>query len=127
MTNYKNLKPYMAREIEDWGGYVSDDYKSFQTKYKNFLKKLCKENGYELVNFMPNHYEFSCFIKGNGKYVYISISDVRHFSKEWFNHILIRTAEHEKDYHGGPNNYTSLPNLESKIKAMLDEGLKGWL
>ena len=119
MESYNTLKPYLNKQIEDWGGYTSPDYKTFQTKYRNFLKKICKANGYELVRFNPNHYEFSCFIQGNGKYVYISISDVRYFSKEWFNNILIRTAQNEKDYHGGPNNYTSLPNLENKVKAML--------
>lgn len=119
MTNYTNLKPFMARDIEDWGSVVSDDYKSFQTKYRNFLKKLCKENGYELVRFNPNHYCFTCFVKGNDKFVYISISDVRYFNKEWFNHILIRNAQHEKDYTGGFNQYTSLPCLETKIQSML--------
>ena len=119
MTNYTNLKPFMARGIEDWSSVVSDDYKSFQTKYRNFLKKLCKENNYELVQFNPNHYEFSCFIKGNNKFVYISISDVRYFKNEWFNHILIRSAQNEKDYHGGINQHTYLPYLETKIQSML--------
>lgn len=70
---------------------------------------------------MPSHYKFSCFIKGNEKFVYISISDVRFFRNKWFNNILIRTAESEKDYHGGVNQYTSLPCLEAKIKSMLAE------
>ena len=119
MTNYTSLKPYMASGIEDWGAYVSDDYKTVQTKYRNFLKKLCKEHGYELVRFNPNHYCFTCFVKDNDKFVYISISDVRYFRNEWFNNILIRTAQHEKDYHGGSNQYTSLPHLEAKIQSML--------
>ena len=119
MVDYKNLKTYLNKGIEDWGSVVSDDYKSFQTKYRNYLKKVCKENGYELVSFNPSHYEFSCFIKGNDKFVYISISDVRYFKNQWYNHILIRSAKHEKDYTGGFNQYTSLQLLESKIKSML--------
>ena len=119
MVDYKNLKPYMAKDIEDWGSVVSDEYKSFQTKYRNFLKRVCKANGYELVKFSPNHYQFSCFIKGNDKFVYISISDVRYFKKEWFQQILIRTAESEKDYRGGMNNYTSIQCLEATIQHML--------
>ena len=119
MADYKNLKPFVKKGIEDWGSVVSDDYKSFQTKYKNFLKKLCKENGYELASFLPGHYEFSCFVKNNDKFVYISISDVRYFKTSWFNLILIRTAQNEKDYTGGYNQYTSLPCLETKIKNML--------
>lgn len=121
MTNYKSLETFKVKGIENWGIGLSDDYKSFQTKYKNFLKRVCKENGYELVSFMPSHYKFSCFIKGNEKFVYISISDVRFFRNEWFNNILIRTAESEKDYHGGVNQYTSLPCLEAKIKSMFAE------
>lgn len=119
MVSYTNLKTYTGREIEDWGGIVSDDYKSFQTKYKNFLKKICKKNGYELVNFLPGHYQFSCFIKGNDKFVYVSISDVRYFKNAWFDVILIRTAANEKDYRGGRNNYTTLIFLEDTIKDML--------
>ena len=111
MTNYANLKPFMARGIYD--------YKSFQTKYRNFLKRLCEGNGYELVGFAPNHYCFSCFVKGNGRFAYISISDVRRSSKGWFDNILIRSAKHEKDYAGGFNQYVSLQCLETKIQSML--------
>lgn len=119
MTDFKNLKPYANRSIEDWGSVVSKDYKSFQTKYRNFLKKVCANNGYELVKFSPNHYEFSCFIKGDDKYVYVSISDVRYFKNSWYKNILIRSAKSDTDYTGGPNNYVDLPNLEAKLKRML--------
>lgn len=119
MENYNTLKAFINKGIEDWGCVVSDDYKSFQTKYKNFIKKVCQANGYELVNFSPNHYEFSCFIKGNDKYVYMSISDVRHFKNEWYNRILVRYAKNESDYHGEFNQYVSLTNLEAKLVKML--------
>ena len=121
MTDFKRLRPFMGRPIEDWGSVVSKDYKTFQAKYRNFLKKLCTNNGYELVSFNPNHYCFSCFIKGNGKYVYISISDVRYFSKAWLNNILIRTAKNERDYTGGPNNHVSISELEATIQKMLGD------
>jgi len=62
---------------------------------------------------------FQRIIKGNGKYVYLSISDVRFFRNEWYNHILIRSAESERDYCGGHNNYTSLPNLQSAVGFLL--------
>ena len=119
MVSYATLKPYMHRPIEDYGAYTSPDYISFQTKYRNFLKKVCTENGFELVSFNKNHYEFSAFIKGNDKYVYLSISDVRYFSNEWYTNILIRTAEHERDFRGGSNRFTTLDKLENAIKNML--------
>lgn len=119
-TSYKSLIPYTKRDIEDWGGVTSKDYNSFQTKYRNFLKRLCTNNGYELVNFLKGHYQFSCFIKdpATGKFIYIFISDTRYFKNSWYNNILIRTAQHEKDYRGGSNDYTSLAKLEDKIKRM---------
>ena len=79
-----------------------EDYKSFQTKYINYLKAMCKENHWELVNVSKNHYCFSAFIKSSeNKCVYLSISDVRYFSNEWYSHILVRTAKNEVDYRGG--------------------------
>ena len=119
MQNYNTLKPYIHRQIEDWATVVSKDYISFERKYINFIKRVCKAHNYELAKFSPNHYEFSCFVKGNNKFAYISISDVRYFKNEWFNNILIRTAEHDRDYHGGFNQHTRLPELESKLVNML--------
>ena len=112
MTEFKSLKPYLNKDLEyEWG--------SMQLKYRNFLKRVCTNNGYEL-KFMPNHYEFSAFIKNNEKYVYVSISDVRYFKNSWYNKILIRTAKSYTDYCGGVNNYVDLPNLETRIIKMLN-------
>lgn len=52
---------------------------------------------------------------------YISISDVRYFSNEWYDHILIRTAENETDYRGGFNNYTTLSDLEGTAAELLND------
>lgn len=109
MATINALKQYINFEFSS-GCYVGDDYKTFQTKYINYLRKLCDQNNWRLVNVGRNHYCFSAFIKGGteNKYVYISISDVRYFSNDWYKHILIRTAKNETDYHGGFNNYTTL-------------------
>ena len=54
------------------------------------------------MNVGKNHYCFTAFIKTHDDlYVYISIPDVRFWKNEWYNHILIREAKDEKDYHGG--------------------------
>ena len=100
------------------GCETGEDYKKFERKYISYLKALCKENGWELVNVSKGHYEFSAFFKCNNKYVYFKISDVRYFKNEWFNHILIRTAKSEKDYTGGQNHYTNLMDLPVKLQTL---------
>lgn len=122
MAKLKDLEKYLNYEFSS-GCYVGDDYKTFQTKYINYLKTLCTKNNWKLVNTNKNHYEFSTFIKGGteNKYVYVSISDVRYFKNEWYKHILIRRAQNEVDYRGSFNNFTTLNELEGKIAQMLNE------
>ena len=55
------------------------------------------------------------------KCVYLSISDVRYFTNEWYGHILIRTAKDEQDYRGGFNHYTTLEALPTKAAELLDD------
>lgn len=121
MANIKDLEKYVNYEFSS-GCYTGDDYKSFQTKYINYLRSICKNNHWRLVNVGKNHYCFSAFIKSaENKCVYISISDVRYFSNEWYDHILIRTAENETDYRGGFNNYTTLSDLEGTAAELLND------
>lgn len=122
MAKLNELQKYLNYEFST-GCYTGNDYKTFQTKYINYLKDICASNNWKLVNVGKNHYCFSAFIKGGteNKYVYISISDVRYFQNDWYKHILIRTAKNETDYRGGFNNYTTLERLEGKVAAMLNE------
>ena len=121
MANIKDLEKYVNYEFSS-GCYTGDDYKSFQTKYINYLRAICKNNHWRLVNVGKNYYCFSAFIKSaENKCVYISISDVRYFSSEWYDHILIRTAENETDYRGGFNNYTTLNGLEGVVADLLED------
>ena len=121
MANIKDLEKYVNYEFSS-GCYTGDDYKSFQTKYINYLRSICKNNHWRLVNVGKNHYCFSAFIKSaENKCVYISISDVRYFSNEWYDHILIRTAENETDYRGGFNKYTTLSDLEGTAAELLND------
>ena len=121
MATIKDLEKYIDYEFSS-GCYTGDDYKSFQTKYINFLRSICKQNHWKLVNVGRNHYCFSAFIKSaENKCVYISISDVRFFTNEWYNNILIRTAKNEQDYHGGFNHRTTLKELEMKAMELLED------
>lgn len=122
MSNINTLKQYINYEFST-GCYTGNDYKTFQTKYINYLRKICKDNNWSLIKVNKNHYCFSAFIKGGteNKCVYISISDVRYFNNDWYNHILVRTAKNEVDYKGGFNHYTTLDKLEYKICELLKE------
>ena len=122
MSNINILKQYINYEFST-GCYTGNDYKTFQTKYINYLRKICKDNNWSLIKVNKNHYCFSAFIKGGteNKCVYISISDVRYFNNDWYNHILVRTSKNEVDYKGGFNHYTTLDKLEYKICELLKE------
>lgn len=112
------LRKYLGYEFSS-GPYTGEDYKTFQNKYINYLRKLCRENGWELTNVGRNHYQFSAFIRNaQNRFIYFSISDVRFFPDEWFNDILIRRADNENDYHGYSNNRTSLDNLRRSIERL---------
>lgn len=121
MATIKDLEKYIDYEFSS-GCYTGDDYKSFQTKYINFLRSICKQNHWQLVNVGRNHYCFSAFIKSaENKCVYVSISDVRFFTNEWYSNILIRTAKNEQDYYGGFNHRTTLKELEMKATELLED------
>ena len=121
MAKIADLKKYINYEFSS-GCYTGEDYKSFQTKYINYLKAMCKESHWKLVNISKNHYCFSAFIKSSeNKCVYLSISDVRYFSNEWYSHILVRTAKNEVDYRGGFNNYTTLEKLDNTVARLLKD------
>lgn len=121
MATIKELERYIDYEFSS-GCYTGDDYKSFQTKYINFLRSMCKQNHWQLVNVGRNHYCFSAFIKSaENKCVYVSISDVRFFTNEWYNNILIRKAKNEQDYYGGFNHRTTLKELEMKAMELLED------
>ena len=121
MATIKDLEKYIDYEFSS-GCYTGEDYKSFQTKYINFLRSICKQNHWQLVNVGRNHYCFSAFIKSaENKCVYVSISDVRFFTNEWYNNILIRTAKNEQDYYGGFNHRTTLKELEKKAMELLED------
>lgn len=121
MATIKDLEKYIDYEFSS-GCYTGDDYKSFQTKYINFLRSICKQNHWQLVNVGRNHYCFSAFIKSaENKCVYVSISDVRFFTNEWYSNILICTAKNEQDYRGGFNHRTTLKELEMKAMELLED------
>ena len=119
MATFNELAKYLNYEFSS-GPYTGEDYKKFQTKYINYLRSICKKNEWQLVNIGRNHYCFTAFVKNSeNKYIYLSISDVRFNQNAWYYKVLIRRAEHEKDYTGGRNIYVPLPALAIEINYLL--------
>ena len=108
-------KKWLNHEFQS-SSVKTPEFKSFSNDFIKDLKSLAQ--GYEFVNVNKGHFYVSGFIKKDDKYAYFSISDVRYFKNEWYNHIMIRTAKSDKDYTGGNNNYTNLENFNKKIDSL---------
>jgi hypothetical protein len=96
------------------------EFNNFARAFRTDIKEQIKDS-FILEDFSIGHFYISGFLKSieNGKYVYFSISDVRHFLNEWSDRILIRTAQHLKDYTGGSNNFTTLEEFNSKALKLI--------
>lgn len=118
----KSLHPFVNYVFSS-GCYAGDDFKSFNTKYRNVIKKLLP-NGYEIHSWNKGHYYCSAVIKDTeDRFIYMSIGDVRYCVDEWVDDILIRTMEHDKDWHGGPNHRTDLFNFTKDVQKLYKGGI----
>jgi hypothetical protein len=115
-----------SRGMEQWLDFtfcsssgLTEEFDSFSRQMKKHLKSVCGSN-IELVNYSRGHFEFSAFCrnKTTGKFVYIHSSDVRFFPNSWHNDLLVRTAQHEKDYTGGSNYSCTLAQLPEKLQEL---------
>lgn len=119
----KPLRGWMNHVFSS-GCHTGDDYKAFQNEYARWLRKALK--GYS-VDVHRNHYEFSAVITrkgGNGKpdrHVYLSISDVRFFPKEWYSRVLMRTMAHAEDWTGGTNTYCAIGYIPTRVEELMSE------
>ena len=99
------------------------------TMKKFNFKYITHDNRSFNMKISVGHFYVSGFASKGDKHVYFSIQDVRHFNNEWYNHILVRTARDTKDYHGGSNNYTTLPQLRQAVETLMNgygKGLIAW-
>ena len=60
--------------LADAGVYVSKKYRSFQTALVREISKYATAVGAKVTFNLKGHYNTSCFIERNGKFVYISHS-----------------------------------------------------
>ena len=100
ITTYEEEIPKTLGEFRDWefssGVTTGEDFKVFTRLYRRYIRSQLSP-GMELVKFSPNHYCLSGFISREGRFIYFSISDVRHFPREWINHILPQLDEEYKE------------------------------
>lgn len=96
-------------------GFVSSsvktpEFKAFARLFKKHFGKEVTDIGATLVSFNVGHFYVSGFFQlDNGKMFYFSLSDVRDFEfKQDDFTLLIRTAQHAKDYTGGRNTYAKI-------------------
>ena len=105
--------------IEAWRGNIFESSSELTPEFATFARAFKKHiisnaaNEFELVNWSRGHFDVSGFLKNkaNGKLVYFSTCDVRQFPDAWYNDVLIRTAQHDRDYTGGSNCYASLNRI----------------
>ena len=101
------------------GSYNSEEFNDFFEKFKtsftNELKKIKATN----IEFSKGHFYLSGFFTVGEQVMYFSISDVRSYmSTDWRGapQMLIRRADHYKDYTGGANNMVTIePHMSKKI------------
>lgn len=122
----KKLKLNMVNLREMYGGmeFVSSSITTKQCKqfFADFKKALKNDLGNEYnVNAKLGHFGVYGFVSkvDNGKFVYFSIEDLRENGIE-FDNVLYRSAENEKDFIGGSNQYCRLEKLGLRIKEMLN-------
>lgn len=87
----------------------------FKTEFRNVLNAMRCKN----ITFNVGHFYISGFFDdANGQLWYFNIGDVRWMSDMI---ILVRTAEHRKDYTGGNNRYALLNNLQQTLGVLINE------
>ena len=108
--NFNQLASRINQGFES-SSCTTPEFKTFASKFRSALKKELKAAGAELVSFSRGHFYISGFYRVGSQLGYYSISDVRSGEGRGFTNrpdILFRTAQHEKDYTGGANQYVTM-------------------
>ena len=96
----------------------TEQYAEFERVCKRELKKQCVKLGINIHKFYPNHFEWSAVLEKGGKFVYVSISDVRWW--DWYDDVLIRTMAHAEDWRGGGNNTCSFDKIGETAEKLFE-------
>lgn len=104
-------------------GFVSScettpEFKQFTRTFKSEFGKLLQKLGSTGLECNNGHFFiYGFFNSANGQLWYFSLSDVRDMFRG--GSLLIRTAEHRKDYYGGTNRYADMSSLEEELSRIL--------
>ena len=93
------------------------DYLEFEREYRALLLERTKKLGYELISFNSHNYCFSAVIQSQAskRYYYISISDLRFFTKDWYDRVLWKEISGPSDIVGKDIQYSALFSLFDNI------------
>ena len=94
------MQKILQQQFESSSGLTPQWQSAFRQCKKYFRDNFSEVA--EKIELSRGHFYFSGFLtrKKDGQIFYFSISDVRHFTCD---SLLIRTAEHYKDWTGGSN------------------------
>lgn len=96
----------------------TNEYIMFERQCKKELTAQCKKFGIKVHKFLGNHFEWSAVLEKNGKFVYVSISDVRFWN--WYDEVLIRTMAHDSDWRGGNNNRCTFDKIGESAERLFN-------
>ena len=98
-------------------------YERLQRTARAELRKMMLSNKIIIHKFIKSHFHFSAILKDekSGCYIYVAIQDVRFMEDLWWNRVLYRTMNNDKDYAGGINHYCKWTELDVKINKLLEE------
>ena len=83
---------------------ATPEWKKFASQFRRDITVEINHIGGTLTGFSRGHFDCSGFLRSsNDTCYYFSTSDLRGVTEP---SLLIRTAQDEKDYTGGSNNYT---------------------
>ena len=111
------INKWLTHEFES-SSSTTPEFASFARDFRAHIKANIPE-GAKIARFSRGHFYVAGHIERNGKFVYFSVSDVRHFPNDWYHRVLIRTATSEKDFTGGPNVITTLQNFPFQVERLL--------
>mgnify|MGYP005854566923 CR=1 FL=1 len=114
------IKDYINHTFESSTRNTSE-FKKFARRFRKEVKDMFTDNTTFIFN--TGHFYLSGFIQNpfTKKWAYFSVSDVRHFPNEFYNNILVRSAENESDFTGGCNRYTTFDQFLSLVSEITAE------
>ena len=124
MSSIKKLKEIINKSYYEYNHENPEQLRSkeFSKAYKAYIKKQIAPYNYELVNFSDGYCECSGFVTNGQKYVYFNSGDYRMSASysDIFDRVLVRTANDERDYRGGFNQFCPLEQIGKKINELME-------